>query len=415
MLKRLRVKFICINMAIVVAMLLVIFGLVIDSTQRNLERESAELLHSALGGGAPRRLDFGRGPMGNHGAQQNLPAMLPYITVELDEEGGIRRYEGMPFDMSESLSELEALTAAALAGAEDAGVLSDWGFRYLRVETPTGTRLAFADMSNELATMQGLLKTCLLIGGASLAVFFVISLLLARWAVKPVEEAWTQQKQFVSDASHELKTPLTVIMTNAELLTSPDYDAAAKSHFSANILTMARQMRGLVESLLELARVDRGAVEGAAGELDFSRLCADAVLPFEPLCFEKGLPLQSEIGAGIHVRGSESHLRQVVEILLDNAQKYADAGSPIRVVLTREGRFCRLCVSDRGAPIAEADLKRLFERFYRAEKARSRDGSYGLGLSIAQKIVESHHGKIWAESRDGLNSFYVSLPVWSHA
>lgn len=102
----------------------------------------------------------------------------------------------------------------ALAQEADSGVLDGWGLRYLQTKTPLGTRLVFVDMSNELSTMNGLIKTCLLIGAASLAVFFVISLLLARWAVKPIEEAWKQQKQFVSDSSHELNPPLTVKSEN---------------------------------------------------------------------------------------------------------------------------------------------------------------------------------------------------------
>lgn len=412
MLKRLRIKFICINMAIVLAMLAVIFGLVIGSTQRNLEQESMTLMRSALGVGEGRRTDWNRvWDSIKRGGSREAPPLLPYIIVDLASDGSFERVEGY-YSYSDSQSELYGLVETALNDGGETGVLSDWGYRYLRSETAMGTRLVFADMSSEQSTMRGLWRTCALIGAVSLAVFFVISLLLARWAVRPVEEAWRQQKQFVSDASHELKTPLTVIMTNAELLQSPDYDAAAKSKFSANILTMSHQMCGLVESLLELARVDNGAVETNAAELDFSRLCADAVLPFEPLCFEKGLTLQSDLTENIPVRGSESHLRQTVEILLDNAQKYADPDSEITVSLVRSGgKTCRLCVADRGAPISDEDLPHLFERFYRAEKARSRDGSYGLGLSIAQKIVEQHHGKIWAESKDGLNSFYITLPV----
>ena len=412
MLKRLRIKFICINMAIVIAMLAVIFGLVIGSTQRNLEQESMTLMRSALGVGEGRRIDWNRvRSSAERGESHELPPLLPYIIVDLTEDGGIERAEGY-YSYSDSQSELIGLVDTALGDGGDSGVLNDWGFRYLRGETAMGARLVFADMSNELSTMRNLWRTCALIGGASLVAFFIISLLLARWAVRPVEEAWKQQKQFVSDASHELKTPLTVIMTNAELLQSPDYDAGAKARFSANILTMARQMRGLVESLLELARVENGAVETSAAEVDLSRLCADAILPFEPLCFEKGFTVASDVADGVRVMGSERHLRQVVEILLDNAQKYADPGSEIRVTLARAGaKACRLSVADRGAPIAPEDMKHLFERFYRADAARSRDGSYGLGLSIAQKIVEQHRGRIWAESENGLNTFYVTLPV----
>ena len=414
MLKRLRIKFICINMGIVLAMLAVIFALVLGFTRQNLIRENTELMQAALGINSRKdeRQGF-RGEMRDELPEDRpeLPdGFRPYILVELNEDGTIRSSEGYA---SNNEDELCAIVEAAQSENAGSGILSAYNLRYLRDETPLGVRFVFTDMSSETSTMRGLIRTCLIIGSASLVIFFVISVLLARWAVRPVEAAWKQQRQFVSDASHELKTPLTVIMTNAELLQSPDFnsDAAARARFSENILTMARQMRGLVESLLELARVENGAVETASAELDFSALCADAVLPFEPLCFEKGLSVSSDIAEGIRLRGSESHLRQVVEILLDNAQKYADPGSEITIRLLRAGGKCALSVADRGAPISPEDLPHLFERFYRADKARSRDGSYGLGLSIAQKIVEEHHGKIWAESKNGLNTFFVTLPV----
>ena len=132
----------------------------------------------------------------------------------------------------------------------------------------------------------------------SFAVFFAASLLLSRWAVRPVEIAWRQQKQFVADASHELKTPLTVIISNAELLQQPGYDEAQRKKFSDSILIMSRQMRHLVESLLDLARLDSVQGTNDFAELDFSALVEDCILPFEPLFFERGLQLESEVEAG---------------------------------------------------------------------------------------------------------------------
>lgn len=260
--------------------------------------------------------------------------------------------------------------------------------------------------------MNALIRTSLLLGLASLALFFLLSLLLARWAVKPVEEAWRQQKQFVSDASHELKTPLTVITTNAELLQSGDFDEAAQSRFADNLLTMSRQMRGLVEGLLELARVDAGTVARTMEDLDLSALCAEAALPFEPVCFERGLTLTTEPGQNIRVHGSAAHLRQTVEILLDNAQKYAHGGTEVTLRLERRGKgHCVLSVTDTGDPIAPEDLPHLFERFYRADKARARNGSFGLGLAIAQQVAQAHRGRIWCESREGVTRFSLLLPT----
>jgi len=170
-------------------------------------------------------------------------------------------------------------------------------------------------------------------------------------------------------------------------------------------------MRGLVESLLELARVDNGSVKTAYTELNLSMLVEDAVLPFEPLYFEKGMELESHLEAGLQIRGSERHLRQVVEILLDNAMKYADPESKVWVYLLRQGKDCLLSVANPGPEISKADLRNIFKRFYRVDQARTTSGSYGLGLPIAEGIVKSHKGKIWAESANGINVFHVLLPM----
>lgn len=174
---------------------------------------------------------------------------------------------------------------------------------------------------------------------------------------------------------------------------------------------MSRQMRGLVESLLELARVDNGTAKMTLTALDFSGLVSDAVLPFEPLYFEKGLGLDCQIEEGIKLKGSESHLRQVMDILLDNAMKYSSPMGTVRIGLKRQGSHCLLSVSNPGEQISQEDLKNIFKRFYRIDKARSMNQSYGLGLSIAEEIVSAHRGRIWAESAAGLNTFYVLLPA----
>ena len=169
------------------------------------------------------------------------------------------------------------------------------------------------------------------------------------------------------------------------------------------------QMRALVENLLDLARADNGQVQKAFEELDLSGCVVNAALPFEALYYEKNLQLQTVIEPDIRVTGSESHLRQVVDILLDNAGKYATPGI-VNLRLEKRGRRCLLSVSNPGTPIPQEELESIFERFYRVDKARSSDGSFGLGLSIAKAIVEEHKGKIWAISNQTGNCFFVELP-----
>ncbi|MCI8439077.1 MAG: HAMP domain-containing histidine kinase [Oscillospiraceae bacterium] len=390
MIRRLRLTFVCINMVTVTAMLCVIFGMVLHFTRENLEAKSIHLLQTlAAEPGQP-------GPRGPHEVQ------LPYFTVEFGQWGGMRVVGSGTYAFLDE-AELSELLRAALDAGEPVGVLPEYGLRYCRTGPPGG--FVFVDISSEISTMENLLRNCLLIGCASFLAFLLISLLLARWAVKPVDTAWRQQRQFVADASHELKTPLTVILTNAELLQD-----AGPSRFADNILVMARQMRGLVEGLLDLARVDNG--EKAFQPVDLSRLVADALLPFEPVFFERRLELSSSVAEDITVQGSPGHLRQVVEILLDNAQKYADAQGTVAVRLERSGgKACLLSVANPGPAISREDLANIFKRFYRVDEARRRDGSCGLGLAIAEGIVASHRGKIWAESGNGVNTFFVRLPV----
>ena len=315
-------------------------------------------------------------------------------------------YGGGYYDLSDTAF-LQELAGQAARAAADFGVLEDYKLRFCRVETPAGERLVFSDISSEQATLEGLARSLAVTGALSFAAFLGLSLLLARWAVKPVERAWRQQQQFVADASHELKTPLAVITTNAELL-----GGVGEAGPAGRILATARQMRALVEGLLELARADGGGAEAPMQRVDWSALAEEALLPFEPLLFERGLTLTPCIQPGITVRGREGPLRQVLEILLDNAQKYAVPPSAVYLHLARSGRSrCRLMVENRAATLPPEELENIFKRFYRVDKARSRDGSFGLGLPIARQIVSAHRGRIWAESHGERIRFYVELPL----
>ena len=399
MIRRLRLKFVCVNMLIVTVMLTAIFSMVYHFTQADLETQSVSMLQSVAA--TPFRA--------NRPGDPPEWVQLPFFVLDLDQAGNVTSAVGY-FDLTDE-DDLQALVYEANSAGGRVGVLPAYGLRYCRSVTPHGERIAFADMSSERATLANLMKSCLLIGALCFAAFLLISWLLARWAVKPVETAWQQQRQFVADASHELKTPLTVIMTNAELLNSPDFDETRRSQFAAHILTMSRQMRQLIEEMLDLARTDSGQANLVLSQVDLSRLISDAVLPFEPVFFEGGLTLTTDIQEGITLRGSGQHLRQTADILLDNARKYATPPGEVTVALTRTGSRCRLAVSNPGPEISREDLKNIFKRFYRSDAAHTQRGSYGLGLSIAQNIVLRHHGKIWAESKNGRNTFYVELPV----
>jgi signal transduction histidine kinase len=401
MLKRLRIRFVCITMVIVTGMLGVIFGLVLHFTQRDLEQQSVTMMRAISE--APN--GFGRPD------EELMEIRLPFFTLELEEDGNVTTLGGSDYDLSDEAF-LQEIMRDALSSAKQTGIIAPYHLRFLRVGAPDTQQVLFVDASYERGTMERLVRNCAVIGVVSILVFLVVSLLLAAWAVRPVEQAWTQQRQFVADASHELKTPLTVVITNAELLGSPNFNEGEKSRFAYNILTEAGQMRGLVEGLLELARVDDGSLRLRFSKVEFSQLVQDALLPFEPVFFEQGLFLHSEVETGITLKGSEAHLKQAVSILLDNAQKYSTPSGKTTVILKKVTRNrCLLSVANEGEEIAPEELKHIFKRFYRVDKSRSTTHGYGLGLSIAQRIVHTHHGKIWAESRNGVNTFFVQLSI----
>ncbi len=400
MLKQLQRKFVLITMTLLTVMLVVILGLVISFTRENLERNSQQMLINVAN--EPMDLGF----PGSRRDEVNLP----YFVIQLSSRGTIRVVSTSDaFDLSDEAL-LSALVEAVRSSGTQSGLLEDYSLRFWWDQTPAGERFAFVDVTSEQATVAGLVRTCVIIGATAFCVFFFLCSRMAQWAIRPVAQAWDQQKQFVADASHELKTPLTVIMTNAELLQNPESDQEVRQQSASSILTMSRQMRGLVEGLLDLARVDNGAIRTTFTTVDLSTLVSDGLLPFEPLFFERELTLESRIAPDISLKGSPDRLEQVLKILLDNALKYSDPGV-VTVTLSRSGNHCLLSVVSPGAPLSPEDQKNIFQRFYRVDKARSRNGSYGLGLSIAAGIVAEHGGRIWAESQSGTNRFRVQLPL----
>lgn len=393
MLNKLRLKFILINMGIVAAMLLAIFATVYHFTKADLDRQSQDMLTriSQQGG----LTESGR------------EVQLPYFTIQLSFRGDMRVAGKTYFDLTDQ-EFLQELIEYVYMFSRTVGKVDKYDLRYMVSSTPGGQVLAFVDISGQQAALNSLVQGCALIGAGSLIAFLLISIPLAWWTVKPVEKAWAQQRQFVSDASHELKTPLTVIMSNAELLQQEQTDVESGQRFLSNITAASEQMRSLVEGLLELARSDNGRFQGVFAPVDLSKLIYEASLPFEPVLFERGMTLELDIQREITIQGSREHLRQVLEILLDNAGKYSDPGV-VSVTLRRQGRNCLIAVSNPGQPIPKWELQRLFERFYRSDKARTDSGSFGLGLSIAQTYVREHGGQIWAQSNETGNCFYVQL------
>ena len=250
-----------------------------------------------------------------------------------------------------------------------------------------------------------LIKQMLIIGGAALAVLVVISIFLAGWIVKPLEENDKRQKLFVSDAGHELKTPIAVISANSELLRRQ----IGENEWLLNIDYENERMSDLVKQLLALSKAESGGVPKET--VDFSKLVDGEALPFETLAFEKGKKINSEVEQGIAVKGAPNQLRQLVSILLDNAVSHG-TGNEINLTLKREKHSAVLTVSNEAEEMSAEQLSHLFDRFYRTDEARNESGShYGLGLSIAKAAVDAHGGNIRAEYKDGKAIFTVFIPI----
>lgn len=395
MLKALKIKFVTVIMLIVAITLTVICGLIMYFTKASLEQESIQLLRSTAAVGFHR----------NERGEPPFEMRTPSFSVQIMPDGEIKAVGNGYFDLTDE-EFLSEVVKKALESGNQTDVIAEHNLRYSFTPSPMGKTISFIDISGEKAMLDNLLQSCIIISAVSFTILFAVSIFLANWAVKPVAKAWEQQKQFVADASHELKTPLTVIMTNAEMLNEREGDK-----FSDSILKMSKRMRGLVESMLELARADNGTMTLSFTDFDLSEAVLDSILPFEPLFFEKGLTLTSSIESKIRVHGDKSRLCQVFDILLDNAMKYSADNSEVVVTLKRQGNSTVVSVASRGELLSKQEQKAIFDRFYRVDKARTDGHSYGLGLSIAKSIIAEHKGKIWAESENEMNIFFVKLGI----
>lgn len=405
MIKRLRRKLVLMVMAVVTLILLAIFFTMLVTTQKNNERMSTGILYHAL-----ESRSFQGGEKPRLPAPPNMRA--PVLVVEIEEDGGVHVDSNQFYFIEEA--DIGAIAALASEARESLGVLKDHKLRFLRESTENGVRIAFTDVSMEQEMLRVQIVNSLLVGAAALFAFFLLSLFLARWAVRPVALAWERQKQFIANASHELKTPLTVILSNADMLRNeaPPGDARDTRRLE-HIHAEALRMKQLVEDMLALARSDGTESAQTHGPVDFSYVVKSAVLMYEPISYDEGKKLSYEIPEGLHVTGDAQRLQQVAHILLDNACKYAVPGGAIHVELTKtEHKKLLLKVSNEGSPIPQEELEQIFLRFYRRSESRSEHGSFGLGLAIAQSIVGEHKGRIWAQSDEKLgNSFYMSLPL----
>ena len=288
-------------------------------------------------------------------------------------------------------------------------------YRFERAVSPTNGNivLVFSNYEADKEILAQLLHALVVTGFIALILVFIGGLFMAERALVPIRNAWRRQKNFAADASHELRTPLAVIQTNLELvLGNPDSTIESQANWLENIQTETHRMTRLVDDLLFLARADSDQEILQMDSFLLNRAVHDALTPLEPVAANNEIALKFLLATDASYYGDETRIKQLAVILVDNAIKYTPAGGAVTVEVKNSERGLELIVSDTGVGIERENLGKVFERFYRVDKSRSRaDGSSGLGLSIAQWIASKHRGIIKVNSTPGQGTtFQVILP-----
>lgn len=288
----------------------------------------------------------------------------------------------------------------------DHGIIGD--FSYIKRHFQNVYDIVLMDRQLSGRSNRNFLLYSIILGLIGLIIFFFLSYVISGLIVKPVEKAFLAQKEFVAAASHELKTPLTVIQANSELLE----DEYGDNKWLSYIQTECSRMSKLISSLLLLTKLEQLPDSlSSQTEFNLSDACLARILPFESVAFEKHLTLEYSIAPDIIMNGESEELQQVLTILLDNALYYTKENGRIDISLSEKKHNILLSVANEGVPVPPEEREKLFLRFYRIDKARSREnGHFGLGLSIAKSIVDQYHGSIDIQCENGVTCFTVKLP-----
>lgn len=422
MLQKLQHRFILINMVLVgVVIVSVIFGICINTYRDAINDISTALTQSmkAYENGDMSRPNIGGGGSAHKNNNDKLGSVAT-VTVVCDDSGKVSSV----YQKYGSINDENLTTAvnAALSADNNTGRVKSLNLAYYKASSGNDNVIVFADTYTVIMAAKAQNTSSVLMGGAALFILLLISILLSKIVLRPVEKAWVQQQQFVADASHELKTPLTVILANNDILMSPGHvndTVTGQKQWIESTQAEANHMKKLVDNLLFLARSD--AADAASqkiicSDVSWSDTIMDIYLQFEPVAFEKGVLIDADIERDTKVNGDPTQLKQLAHILIDNAIKYAGDGGRIFVKVASKGSVVDFSVNNTGEPIPKEDIGHIFERFYRADKARTQEGGYGLGLAIAKSIVEKHGGVITCRSTESEGTtFTATLPLASGA
>ena len=401
MINRLRRKFIMISAIAVISVVLLVFFLMTVFNISSMNRTVDTLADSVSTGGGrfPDFFNKDTRPMLPPSGDFQFDFITPetqfatrYFTVWLNSKGEVTKTDT---ESIAAIDEDEAIEYAkkAVDDPEQRGWISN--YRYKVSSTKSGTEVVFVDGTmNRAAFIQSTMSSAIVLICCALLVMMII-ILLSKRVVRPIAESYEKQKQFITDANHELKTPLTLILANVDLVEAE----IGNNEWLNDIRVEGNRMTGLVNQLVALSRMDEEEQSLNISELALSNIVSDVSAEFLQLAEKKGKSLISYVPPGVTVNGDEVLIRRLISILLDNAVKYCDAGGNICISLS-SGRRTVLTVENTYRDVEGVELDKLFDRFYRADKARKFTGGYGIGLSIAKAIVENHHGEICAYKKD---------------
>ena len=412
MFKQSRRKIVAAIMSILVVLWVGTLGIIYASSYFEMKNQNEQMLqaHAQMYVLPPHFEGMGRPmPGGDHGFKPGFDPEAPkfqlstFYTVAISLDGEVLEIKN---DSATVYSDdaLAQMAKNIIEEGNNTGTLDNLTF--LKTDKNGYILVAFMDNTVVNESAMTLFRYTLIFGGVALVVFFFLSRFLAKKIVAPLEEIYQKQRQFISDAGHELKTPVSVVSANAELLSRQIGD----NQWLQNIQYENERMGILVGQLLDLARTEN--VTPQMERIDFSRLVAGETLPFESVAFEKELALNTAITSGIAVEGNGAQLKQLTSILLDNAIRHSKPAGEVRLTLTGDHGIAELSVINTGDEIPTEHRDKIFERFYRMDPARNgEDKHYGLGLAIAKAIVAAHHGHIEVRCYNGLVEFRVNLPI----
>lgn len=391
---KLRKKFILIASLSFLGVFTLLFSVIsLASTVRtNASLDTLTDMLAENGGQFPALAPEKPGPGGNipprrDGIDTETPFSTRFFIVYTDENDNIIRVNTSAV-ASVTDAEAEGYAATVLQKGSRRGWTGR--FRYLRFSTGEATGIVFVDGTTQRTAKNDFLYTSLLVFAGGGAIVLLLIVILSRRAVRPAADAEEKQKQFITDANHELKTPLTLILANVDIAEAE----LGKNEWLDDIRAESRQMNELVCRLVSLARTDEGTGKPVLQDIPFDEICAESVFYFRAPVEKKALSLTADLTPDIVFRWDEAALRQILSILLDNALKYCDAGGEISVVLKKEHKRPVLWVENDFAQVTSLSLDRLFDRFYRADKARTSGDGFGIGLSLAKALAEQNHASL---------------------